>query len=169
MSIMVCPKLLIRITQQVKCWALLRVFSTLKKNCYTITNLNEGERVLVRASFFYGNYDGKNSPPTFDLLFDGNHWETMKLSNYTEDTIVYTEAVYDVIGNSTTVFVAQTLPNQLPFISALELRSLGSNMYRHGGSNTVLVLANRAFQSQGANQNIRYSMGNFILNHFYSL
>ncbi|GMY24068.1 protein kinase domain-containing protein [Fagus crenata] len=80
----------------------------------------------------------------------------MKLSNYTEDTIVYTEAVYDVIGNSTTVCVAQTLPNQLPFISALELRSLGSNMYRHGGSNTVLVLANRAFQSQGANQNIRH-------------
>ncbi|XP_059455185.1 uncharacterized protein At1g24485-like [Corylus avellana] len=116
----------------------LRVFPTLKKNCYTINNLNNGERILLRASFFYGNYDGKHFAPTFDLLLDGNLWGKVNLSIYSEDTILYREYIYDVNGNSTSLCLAQTLPDQLPLISALELRSLGSKMYRHAGSNHVL-------------------------------
>lgn len=116
----------------------LRVFPTLKKNCYTINNLSNGEKVLMRASFFYGNYDGKHLAPTFDLLLDGNLWGKVNLSIYSEDTILYREYLYDVNGNSTTLCLAQTLPDQIPLISALELRSLGSKMYSHAGSNHVL-------------------------------
>ncbi|XP_068644900.1 probable LRR receptor-like serine/threonine-protein kinase MEE39 [Aristolochia californica] len=51
----------------------LRVFPTRKKNCYSI-DVTKGERLLVRASFFYGNYDGKSLPPIFDLQIDENHF-----------------------------------------------------------------------------------------------
>jgi len=134
----------------------LRVFPTLKKNCYTINNLNNGERVLVRASFFYGNYDGKHFAPTFDLMLDGNMWGKVNLSIYSEDTILYREYIYDVNGNSTSLCLAQTLPDQFPLISALELRTLGSNMYRHAGSNHVLSSAARF--ALGSPVDFRYSI-----------
>nr|DAD41172.1 TPA_asm: hypothetical protein HUJ06_015495 [Nelumbo nucifera] len=50
----------------------LRVFSD-KRNCYSI-DVPKGERVIVRAKFHYGNYDGNSSSPVFDLQFDGNKW-----------------------------------------------------------------------------------------------
>ncbi|XP_040998230.1 uncharacterized protein At1g24485-like [Juglans microcarpa x Juglans regia] len=133
----------------------LRVFPTSGNgNCYTIGDLEDGERVLVRATFFYGNYDGQNSPPSFDLFFDGNQWITVQMSEYPLNTYVYTEAIYVVSGTATSICLAQTQPNQLPFISALELRSLGPNMYSHFGSNDhFLVGLNRATH---AKQSVRY-------------
>ena len=93
----------------------MRVFSTRKKNCYSI-KVDEGERVLVRASFYYGNYDRKNSPPVFDLQFDGNFWTTVNTSLRSYDVLSY-EAIYVVKRNFTSICVAQTKPGQLPFIS----------------------------------------------------
>lgn len=133
----------------------LRVFPTLQKNCYTINNLQNGERVLVRASFYYGNYDGKHSPPEFDLLIDGSHLRTMSLQKYADNAYLITEIIYVVNGNATSFCLARTLPNQLPFINALELRSLGPKMYNRAGSKSFLLLRNRV--AQGANQTIRYS------------
>ncbi|KAI3929537.1 hypothetical protein MKX01_025705 [Papaver californicum] len=59
----------------------LRAFPTRKNNCYSIDIENKSEdstmveRVLVRANFYYGNYDNKSSPPTFNLQFNGNSWK----------------------------------------------------------------------------------------------
>jgi hypothetical protein len=145
----------------------LRVFPTLKKNCYTINNLNNGDRVLVRASFFYGNYDGKHISPTFDLMLDGNMWGKVNLSIYSEDTILYREYVYDVNGNSTSLCLAQTLPDQFPLISALELRTLDSNMYRHAGSNHVLSLAARF--AMGSLVDFRYSIFSILVLVWFSI
>ncbi|KAJ0048192.1 hypothetical protein Pint_16781 [Pistacia integerrima] len=131
----------------------LRVFPTgKKKNCYTI-KVDEGERVLVRASFNYDNYDGKLSPPTFDLQFDGNFWATVNTS--TTFSVISHEAIYVVKRNFTSICVAQTHPGQLPFISALEIRSLDANMYGSVHPNFALLLVVRA--ALGANEtNIRY-------------
>ncbi|KAG2664789.1 hypothetical protein I3760_16G100600, partial [Carya illinoinensis] len=132
----------------------LRVFPTSgNSNCYTIGGLQKAERVLVRATFLYGNYDGQNSPPTFDLYFDGNLWITMTLSDYTENTYIFTEAIYIVSGTATSICLAQTMPNQIPFISSLELRSLGPDMYSHVGAKYFLSTTNRA---TFANQSVRY-------------
>ncbi|KAJ7975313.1 Leucine-rich repeat receptor-like protein kinase [Quillaja saponaria] len=128
----------------------LRVFPTLKKNCYTI-NVDKGEKVLIRASFVYGNYDSKRSPPTFDLLFDGNFWTKVNTSNLQG---VYHEAIYVTKKNTTIICVAQTLTNQIPFMSALELHSLNYKMYSRVDSNHALYLTHRA--AAGANQTIRY-------------
>ncbi|KAK2969175.1 hypothetical protein RJ640_016195 [Escallonia rubra] len=127
----------------------LRFFTTRKKNCYSI-KADKGEKVLVRASFFYGNYDNKASPPTFDLQFDGNDWATVETSS---DELVYHEVIYVVKGETTSVCVAQTRPNQFPFMSALQIHSLDSLMYSHVDSNFALFLSTRV--AYGANETIR--------------
>ena len=53
------------------------------------------------------------------------------------------------------VCVAQTQANQFPFISALKMASLGSNMYSSLDSNYALFLIRRV--AFGANETIRYA------------
>lgn len=128
----------------------LRFFSTRKKNCYSI-KVPRGEKVLARASFYYGNYDNKFSPPVFELQFDGNYWASVNTSSY---YYVNYEAIYVTKGNFTSICVAQTKDKQFPFISSLEVRSLDPIMYSHVDSNHALILQWRyAF---GGNQTIRY-------------
>ncbi|CAK9164208.1 unnamed protein product [Ilex paraguariensis] len=128
----------------------LRVFTTRKKNCYSI-NVNNSSRVLVRTSFFYGNYDNKSTPPTFDLLFDGNYWDTVETLI---DDYYYYEIIYVVKGKTINVCVAQTKPDQFPFISALEVRSLDWSMYPYVDSSYALNLNTR--NAYGSIANVRY-------------
>ncbi|KAK6926886.1 Malectin-like domain [Dillenia turbinata] len=88
----------------------------------------QGTKVVLRESFYYGNYDSESSPPTFDLHFDGNYWDTI-VTSHDEASYMYRETTYVVKGNSISVCVAQTYANQFPFISALEIRSLVPTMY----------------------------------------
>ncbi|KAM7522259.1 hypothetical protein LguiA_012161 [Lonicera macranthoides] len=129
----------------------LRVFTTHKKNCYS-WEANKGVQVLVRASFYYGNYDKKSSPPTFDLQFDGNHWDSVVTSM---DQMVYYENIYVLQMDSISICIAQTKEGQFPFISALEIRSLESNMYNHVNAEYALFLKSRT--AYGADAVIRYS------------
>ncbi|KAL5833083.1 hypothetical protein ACOSQ3_016757 [Xanthoceras sorbifolium] len=129
----------------------LRVFSTRKKNCYSI-DVDKGAKVLVRASFYYGNYDKKSAPPTFDLHLDGSFWDTVETSS---EDVVYYEAIYVVKENGVSACVAQTKPNQLPVMSALEVRSLDSLMYNHVDAEYALFLKTRT--AFGANNTIRFS------------
>lgn len=126
----------------------LRVFATRKRNCYSI-EVEEGEKVLVRAGFNYGNYDQKSTPPIFDLLFDGNFWTTVDSSVWK----MY-EAIYVVKKKVTSICVAQTNPNQFPFISTLEVRSLDSQMYNNIGTNYALFSNLRS--AYAINETIRY-------------
>ncbi|MCL7051073.1 hypothetical protein MKW94_011542 [Papaver nudicaule] len=141
----------------------LRAFPTRKKNCYSIDMEGKTEnstftveRVLVRASFYYGNYDNKATPPTFNLQFNGNSWTQIVTH---QDNIIYTEMVYSLIkGNNISICLAQTQPNNIPFISALEVRSLDPYAYRYVNSNyhkyPLFFVERLAF---GANTTIRYS------------
>ncbi|XP_042753218.1 probable LRR receptor-like serine/threonine-protein kinase At1g51820 [Lactuca sativa] len=128
----------------------LRVFTSRKKNCYS-NPVTRGEKLLVRASFNYGNYDRLSSPPTFDLHFDGNFWTTVKTS--ISGLNMY-EATYVAKGNSISVCVAQTKPGQFPFISALEVRSVDSNVYKVVDESRALFLLSRF--SYGASGILRF-------------
>ncbi|KAK6926895.1 Malectin-like domain, partial [Dillenia turbinata] len=68
----------------------LRVFTSHSRNCYNIPG-EQGSKLLLRASFFYGNYDFKSAPPFFDLQFDGNEWITVQTSL---DQVVTHEVTY---------------------------------------------------------------------------
>ncbi|KAJ1390948.1 Malectin-like carbohydrate-binding domain [Sesbania bispinosa] len=54
-----------------------RSFPSGVRNCYRI-NVTSGTKYLIRASFYYGNYDDLNEVPTFDLHLGANFWETVK-------------------------------------------------------------------------------------------
>ncbi|KAL4570984.1 hypothetical protein LXL04_017733 [Taraxacum kok-saghyz] len=128
----------------------LRVFTSRKKNCYS-TSVTKGEKLLVRASFNYGNYDRLSSPPTFDLHFDGNFWTTVQ--TLISGANAY-EATYVAKGDSVSVCVAQTKSGQFPFMSALEVRSIDSDAYSILDENRALFLIGRI--SYGASKTLRF-------------
>ncbi|PWA44924.1 malectin-like carbohydrate-binding domain-containing protein [Artemisia annua] len=129
----------------------LRVFTSRKKNCYSIGPKLQGVKVLVRATFYYGNYDQLLNPPTFDLHFDGNFWTTVETN---ADKIVRYETTYVAKGDLVSVCVAQTKPRQFPFLSALEVRKFDPEVYDVVEKNRALNLIGRI--NFGANQNLRY-------------
>ncbi|MCL7030374.1 hypothetical protein MKW94_015865 [Papaver nudicaule] len=137
----------------------LREFPTRSTNCYSIDvddgkseDSNKVERVLVRASFYYGNYDNKSVPPLFYLLFNGNEWDYVQTSM---TGIVHKEVVYSLnqYGNTITVCLFR-LGRGTPFISALEVRSLDSDIYSYVDSNYPLIFMQR--EAYGTNSIVRY-------------
>ncbi|KAL8225184.1 hypothetical protein R6Q57_017741 [Mikania cordata] len=128
----------------------LRVFTGRKKNCYSV-EVDEGEKVLVRAGFNYGNYDQKSTPPNFDLHFDGNFWISVNASGLK----IY-ETIYVAKKKVISVCVAQTKPDQFPFISTLEVRGLDSQLYNKIGPHYALLLNSRF--AYAANQTIRFPL-----------
>ncbi|XP_024198033.1 uncharacterized protein At1g24485 [Rosa chinensis] len=128
----------------------LRVFTTRKKNCYSI-DAEKGAQFLVRGSFYYGNYDKKSAPPSFDVLLDGNFFDTIQT---TAEDVIYFEAIYVARSGSIQLCLAQSKPNQFPFISAIEIRGLDPTMYSHFESNYMMVNTRRV--AFGATKSIRY-------------
>ncbi|KAF3783590.1 hypothetical protein EJ110_NYTH19460 [Nymphaea thermarum] len=124
----------------------LRYFPYQKKSCYVIGGVNRGRKHMVRAHFFYGNYDGKSSPPSFDLQFDGNPWGSVTTSS---SESYHREVIYAPKRDNISVCVAQTSPGQIPFISALVIREFEQGMYETDGTEDFLLLwKRRAFGSE---------------------
>ena len=48
-------------------WYNLRSFPSGERNCYTLGSLVSGLMYLIRGQFLYGNYDGLDIAPVFDL------------------------------------------------------------------------------------------------------
>ncbi|GFY97113.1 leucine-rich repeat transmembrane protein kinase protein [Actinidia rufa] len=80
--------------------ASLRSFPQGTRNCYTLRpEQGKNNSYLIRAWFLYGNYDGQNSFPKFDLYIGVNLWEKIGISNnasykteimYVPSTDIYT-------------------------------------------------------------------------------
>ncbi|CAL4890004.1 unnamed protein product [Urochloa decumbens] len=58
-----------------------RFFPDGTRNCYTMRSLVAGNKYFVRATFYYGNYDGLNKLPVFDLYLGANYWHEVKFSD----------------------------------------------------------------------------------------
>ncbi|KAF3570210.1 hypothetical protein F2Q69_00058248 [Brassica cretica] len=131
-------------------------FSEGSRNCYTlIPKQGKGKKYLIRASFMYGNYDGENSSPEFDLFLGGSLWTNLSLNN--TPLPVTKEVVY--LSQSEKIFVC--LGNKgkgTPFISTLELRFLGNDNTTYDSPNGALFFSRRwNFGSLNDSQHIRYS------------
>ncbi|XP_068644905.1 uncharacterized protein At1g24485-like [Aristolochia californica] len=116
----------------------LRFFPDQNKNCYTLPAKTQ-EKYLIQAGFFYGSYDGKFTPPTFDLQYDGHHWATVYT---TRESPSFKEAIVFAKRENISVCVARTLAyNQIPFISTLVLVYLPSSLpyKRIGGGNALAI------------------------------
>nr|XP_043628261.1 probable LRR receptor-like serine/threonine-protein kinase At4g29180 [Erigeron canadensis] len=105
----------------------LRTFPQGNKNCYTLrpnggkTSLN-----LIRATFMYGNYDGENKLPEFDLYLGVNLWLSVKFVNASD--VVTTEIIGVALQDTFSVCLVN-VGQGVPFISALELRPLHGSIY----------------------------------------
>ncbi|XP_031485631.1 putative leucine-rich repeat receptor-like serine/threonine-protein kinase At2g19230 [Nymphaea colorata] len=121
--------------------AALRYFPAGKKNCYSISGVPKGSKVLVRATFYYGNYDGLSSPPAFDLQFDGNHWVSVETKLR---AVIFAETIYATKGENISICLARTRPGHVPFISSLELRLLDPHVYiYHDFTSSALITMSR--------------------------
>ncbi|XP_066365460.1 probable LRR receptor-like serine/threonine-protein kinase At4g29180 [Miscanthus floridulus] len=108
------------------------------RNCYTLWSLAVGLKYLLRASFMYGNYDGLNRPPVFDLYIGVNLWKTVNVSD-PPDARVVAEAIVVVPDDFVQVCLVNT-GSGTPFISGLELRPLKSSIYPQVNLTQGLVL-----------------------------
>ncbi|KAG7997649.1 hypothetical protein I3843_01G220500 [Carya illinoinensis] len=103
----------------------LRSFPRGKRNCYTLRpKQGKNNKYLIRARFTYGNYDGKDEGPVFDLYLGVNKWRTVDNTSGTYHEIIHV-ASRDYID-----VCLVNISQGVPFISALELRHLDSSMYR---------------------------------------
>ncbi|KAG5104188.1 hypothetical protein JHK82_041158 [Glycine max] len=119
------------------------------RNCYKI-NITRGSTYLIRASFLYGNYDGLNMLPQFDLLLGANRWATVTIYNASLDQ--FNEIIHVPSLDSVQLCLVNT-GHGTPFISAVELRTLKNDTYvtRFGSLETY----NR--WDLGSNQAYRYN------------
>ncbi|WVZ90829.1 hypothetical protein U9M48_037089 [Paspalum notatum var. saurae] len=109
------------------------------RSCYTLGSLFPGGRYLVRATFYYGNYDALTKPPTFDLHLGVNRWVTV---NITAAGDVY---IFEAVVMSWADFFQVCLVNRslgTPFISGLDLRPLQADMYPEVTLDQSLALLN---------------------------
>lgn len=96
-----------------------------RKYCYTLS-IVPGMRYLLRATFLYGNYDGKNVYPKFDISLGATYWSTIVTSN------VNTVEAREMIFLATEPTIGMCLLNATrgrAFISTLELRQFNGSMY----------------------------------------
>ncbi|XP_019455617.1 PREDICTED: probable LRR receptor-like serine/threonine-protein kinase At1g05700 isoform X2 [Lupinus angustifolius] len=113
-----------------------RSFPNGVRNCYRI-NVTSGTKYLIRADFYYGNYDGLNEVPIFDLHIGANPWDTMKFPNAS------LSSMNEIIYTAPLDFIHLCLVNTgqgTPFISSIELRALENKTYgTESGSLDLLI------------------------------
>ncbi|XP_050285789.1 LRR receptor-like serine/threonine-protein kinase IOS1 [Quercus robur] len=110
---------------QQQAWTL-RSFPQGIRNCYSINNITQGAKYIIRANFYYMNYDGQGKLPEFDLHLGPNLWDTIKIENSSLGVIK--ELIHVPSLNHIQVCLVNTGLGT-PFISALELRPINSSLY----------------------------------------
>ncbi|XP_010500783.1 PREDICTED: probable LRR receptor-like protein kinase At1g51890 isoform X2 [Camelina sativa] len=109
---------------QQQTWSL-RSFPKGQRNCYNFT-LTVKRKYLIRATFIYGNYDGLNQLPSFDLHIGPNKWTSVSTQGVTNGSIH--ELIHVLTQDRLQVCLVKT-GETTPFISSLELRPLSNNTY----------------------------------------
>nr|CAB3448880.1 unnamed protein product [Digitaria exilis] len=127
------------------------------RNCYTLRSLVAGSKYFVRATFYYGNYDGLNKLPVFDLYLGANYWHEVNFRGAGSVNWM------DIIAVAPADYLQVCLVNKgmgTPFISGLDLRPLKSSLYPESNSSQSLVLVNSNRFNMGPTDNsiIRYPL-----------
>jgi hypothetical protein len=133
----------------------LRSFPSGGRNCYAVAAAARGRKYLVRARFMHGDYDGgernlASTPVRFNLNIGLDFWYEVTVSDAAR---TYTrEAIAVAVASSVSVCLLDT-GHGTPFISSLELRPMGIDMYPEAVANRSLGLFTRL--NMGANNFLR--------------
>ncbi|KAG2297307.1 hypothetical protein Bca52824_043976 [Brassica carinata] len=103
----------------------LRYFPNGTRNCYNLS-VDKGRKYLIRTSFFYGNYDGLDIKPIFDLYLGPNLWATIDLETLVDGT--RRDILHIPTSNSLQICLVKS-GTTTPLISTLELRPMGNGSY----------------------------------------
>ncbi|KAG7577833.1 Malectin-like domain [Arabidopsis thaliana x Arabidopsis arenosa] len=134
-----------------------------RKHCYNFP-VAKTSKYLIRTTYYYGNFDGKNNPPVFDQIVGGTKWSVVNTSeDYAKGQSSYYEIIVGVPGKRLSVCLAKnahTLSSS-PFISALDVQSLEDTMYNSTdlGSYKLSLIARNSFGGDG--EIIRINPSNF--------
>ncbi|XP_024006054.1 probable LRR receptor-like serine/threonine-protein kinase At1g51820 isoform X4 [Eutrema salsugineum] len=128
-----------------KAFVTLRYFPDGERNCYNI-KVTQGTNFLIRASFFYGNYDGLNIIPNFDLFLGPNKWTTVNLNATGGGK--YVEIIHKSRLSSLHICLVKT-GTTTPMISTLELRPLRSDIYISGIESSLQFLSRSYLNGSG--------------------
>jgi hypothetical protein len=104
----------------------LRTFPEGKRNCYTLKPIQgKNQNYLVRAFFYYGNYDSENQAQiNFDLYLGVNYWTTVQpvkdtpWKYYINIHYSVTDTIYVCLVNT---------GSGVPFINGLDLRFMNDD------------------------------------------
>ncbi|GJM90217.1 hypothetical protein PR202_ga06475 [Eleusine coracana subsp. coracana] len=134
-----------------------RFFPDGTRNCYTLRSLVAGNKYFVRADFYYGNYDGLNKLPVFDLYLGTSYWHEVMFNDASAVNWM------DIIVVAPADYLQVCLVNKgmgTPFISGLDLRPLKSNLYPEANVSQSLVLINSNRFNMGPTDNliVRYPL-----------
>ncbi|XP_054782869.1 probable LRR receptor-like serine/threonine-protein kinase At4g29180 isoform X3 [Prosopis cineraria] len=120
----------------------LRSFPNGTRNCYTLKpKQGKHHTYLIRAYFAYGNYDGNNQTPSFDLYIGVNRWDTF---NWGRKDYYITETIHTPTTDTIHVCLVKTVIG-VPFISALELRPLSNSIYQTPSPSQSLLISQGRF------------------------
>lgn len=120
----------------------LRSFPDGQRNCYNF-NLTRNQRYLIRGTFLYGNYDGLNLLPSFDLHIGQTKWTSVSIRELGSSLI--REIIHVLTEDSLQICLVKT-GETTPFISSLELRPLNNNNTYVSQSGSLMLL-NRVYFS----------------------
>ncbi|XVE88784.1 hypothetical protein DITRI_Ditri19aG0096700 [Diplodiscus trichospermus] len=131
----ILPEFYLNNNQFGKRYKTLRSFPEGKKNCYTLKleQARNNNSYRFRASFSYGNYDGKNQAPKFDLYLGVNYWATVDFNNRTN---FFYEIIHVSPADTEYVCLVNT-GSGTPLISSLEIRP--SNYSTNGTGSLALI------------------------------
>lgn len=129
----------------------LRSFPNGSRNCYTIYQINQGDKYLIRALFLYGNYDGHASV-VFHLHLGVNFWQKMNVSD--SSTLFQAEIITIAQEDYFSVCLV-SIGSGTPFISSLELRHIDPEVFKDVNKSNSLVLTDRVNAGANTDQYIR--------------
>ncbi|XP_038707288.1 probable LRR receptor-like serine/threonine-protein kinase At4g29180 [Tripterygium wilfordii] len=150
--------LYIRTVEEFLAYASKKSFPQGKKNCYILKPIQgKNNNYLLRAVFLYGNHDGLNVNPKFDLYLGGNFWVTVRIENNHVFYEILHVAPRDVIH----VCLVDTGLGT-PFISALELRLLDNSIYRIKSAGALALRGRFDMGTKGNTTVIMFIVHNLI-------
>ncbi|RWR78157.1 putative LRR receptor-like serine/threonine-protein kinase [Cinnamomum micranthum f. kanehirae] len=136
-----------------------RSFPNGSRNCYNLSEITKGTKYLLRFYMWYGNYDGRNSIPQFDIYVGVNRW---MIINDRSSVPFIRELILMAKMNYMSVCLVNTGLGT-PFISALELRPLNHSMYKVVNETHSLTRLNQSdfgrrsmYNKSDVNAGIRY-------------
>lgn len=105
----------------------------------------------MRTMFYYGNYDGKASSPTFSVVFEGKHRGTVSISSAFGPYTL--ELIFAPASGETSVCFVRTSSSSNPFVSSIEVADLADGMYDELGPGEGLFYQQRV--AYGTTETIR--------------